>query len=81
MSLYDQQIKKQWSREVAKAINEAIAKSESMATIASEAQSRGFVIALNVDATVRFKRLLPQEKSLPDRLILESLHLGDGLLC
>lgn len=75
MNLYDQALTKGWSRELAKAINDALAKSESIAAIASEAQSRGFIITLHVDATMSVKRLLAQEKSLPDRLTLESLHL------
>jgi len=66
---------KQWSRDLAKAINEAIAKSESIATIASKARSAGFGITLHLDGTMTVKRLVPQEKSLPDRLMLESLQL------
>ncbi len=66
---------KQWSRDLAKAINEAIAKSEDIATIASKARSAGFGITLHLDATMTVKRLLPHEKLLPDRLMLESLQL------
>jgi ATP-dependent Clp protease ATP-binding subunit ClpA len=75
MKLGEQGQTRQWSHDLAKAINEAIAKSESIATIASEARRAGFRITLHLEAIMSVKRSFPEEKTSPGRLILESLQL------
>ncbi len=75
MKLVDQMKMKQVSRELARAINEALAESQSVVEVVSKARTAGLGVSLRLDATVTLKRLGLQENTVPDRRILESLHM------
>lgn len=68
--------KKQVSRELTRAINEALAESERLAEVVSKARAAGLDITLRLDGTIRFRRLAFQTNTVHGRHILESLHLS-----